>query len=59
METLIFVGFIFIVLFATPWAAIWALNTLFTLGIAYTFNSWLSALILCSIISPTVNVKKN
>lgn len=27
----------------TPWITIWALNTLFNLGIAYTFWTWLAA----------------
>jgi len=29
-----------------PWAVIWAANTLFGLGIAYTFQTWLAVLIL-------------
>lgn len=29
-----------------PLATIWALNTLFALGIVYTFYTWLSVLIL-------------
>lgn len=30
-----------IVIFA-PFATLWSLNTLFNLGIAYTFNTWLA-----------------
>jgi hypothetical protein len=47
------------VIFFTPWVGIWALNTLFGLGIAYTFKTWLAALVLGAIISPTVQVKKS
>lgn len=43
----------------TPLAGIWALNTLFGLGILYTFKTWLAALVLASIISPNVTVKKS
>jgi hypothetical protein len=43
----------------TPFIGIWAVNTLFGLGILYTFKTWLAALILGAIISPTVQVKKN
>lgn len=35
-----------VLLVIMPWAAIWALNTLFGLAIAYTFKTWLAALIL-------------
>jgi hypothetical protein len=42
-----------------PIGGIWALNTLFGLGIAYTFKTWLAALILGAILNPVVNVKKN
>jgi NhaP-type Na+/H+ or K+/H+ antiporter len=35
------------------------LNTLFGLGIFYTFKTWLAALVLGAIISPTVQVKKS
>ena len=31
-----------------PLAFIWALNTLFTLGIPYTFWTWLASLVLTS-----------
>ena len=36
---------VLIVTFA-PFAIIWALNTLFALGIAYTFWTWLATLVL-------------
>lgn len=42
-----------------PFAGIWAVNTLFGTGIAYTFKTWAATAILTSIISPSVTVKKN
>lgn len=47
---------VFVVLFA-PFGTIFMLNTLFSLGLAYTFKTWLAALILNGML--TVNVKKN
>jgi len=41
-----------------PVLAIWSLNTLFGLGIAYTFKTWLAALILSSIVGGS-SVSKN
>lgn len=41
----------------TPYATLWMLNTLFGLGLAYTFKTWCAALILNWML--TVNVKKN
>lgn len=38
-----------------PLAIIWALNTLFGLGIAYTFWTWLAVLVL----SATINSGRN
>lgn len=35
-----------LVLVFVPLIGIWALNTLFSLGIAYTFKTWLAMLIL-------------
>lgn len=34
-----------------PLAAIWSLNTLFTLGISYTWKTWLAALILAGVLN--------
>jgi hypothetical protein len=51
--------FVAIVIFFAPLISIWALNTLFNLSIAYTFKTWLSALVLGSIVSRSVHVKKN
>jgi len=42
-----------------PWVIIWAVNTLFGLGIAYTFWNWLAALVLTTAFGKTsVSVKK-
>jgi hypothetical protein len=34
----------------TPLFAIWALNTLFSLSIPYTLESWAASMVLCSVI---------
>jgi hypothetical protein len=34
-----------------PLAAIWSLNTLFTLTIPYSFDTWLAAFVLSAVIS--------
>lgn len=40
-------GLLFIVgLVLFPFAYIWALNTLFSLGLAYSFNNWVAMVIL-------------
>lgn len=41
----------------TPFGTLFMLNTLFNLGLAYTFKTWVAALILNGMV--TVNVKKN
>jgi hypothetical protein len=56
-EALLF-AIICTIIFFTPFLGIWALNTLFGLSIAYTFKTWLAALILGGIISPTVKTSK-
>lgn len=47
---------VFVFLLA-PFGTIFMLNTLFSLGLAYTLKTWLAALILNGML--TVNVKKN
>lgn len=42
-----------------PFAGIWALNTLFALAIAYTWKTWLAALILILIISQSYPDRDN
>lgn len=41
---------IIMALICIPIAAIWSLNTLFGLGIAYTLKTWAAALVICGII---------
>lgn len=42
-----------------PFAIIWAANTLFGLGIAYTFWTWLAAMIIMGAFGKThVNIRK-
>ena len=40
-----------------PIALIWSLNTLFSLAIPYTLETWLAAFIIPAAIKTTVNVK--
>ena len=43
-----------------PFAIIWAANTLFGLGIAYTFWTWLAAMIIMVAFGKThVNIKRD
>jgi len=42
-----------------PLAAIWAVNTLFGVGIVYTFWTWLAALVLCGIIGGSSASSRN
>jgi len=51
MPVVLLVGIWAIVIILGPFTAIWALNTLFHLGIAYTFKTWLSILILSAMIT--------
>ena len=49
---------IFTLVFLVPFAVIWALNTLFALGIPYTFWTWLAMLVVTGTFGKT-NVKIN
>jgi 1-acyl-sn-glycerol-3-phosphate acyltransferase len=53
----IVLGFI-VLIFLWPLVVIWAVNTLFALGIAYTFWTWLAVLVLTMTFGKT-NVKIN
>jgi hypothetical protein len=44
------VGIVVLCLGFLPLATIWALNTLFGLAIAYTFKTWLAALVLAAVV---------
>lgn len=49
---------IFVLAILWPLVIVWALNTLFGLGIAYTFWNWLAALVLLTAIKARVTAKK-
>jgi len=53
MTTVIFIGIVVLCIVFGPLAVIWALNTLFGLTIAYTFKTWLAALMLAGIVGGT------
>ena len=53
-----FIIILFALVFLVPFAVIWALNTLFVLGIPYTFWTWLAMLIVTGTFGKT-NVKIN
>lgn len=54
-----FVIAVFALLLFWPFALIWAVNTLFGLGIAYTFWTWLAAMIIMAAFGKThVKVEK-
>ena len=56
--TLVFTVILWI--FLWPLAAIWALNTLFALGIGYTFWNWLAMVVLVAFFGKsTVRIKKD
>lgn len=45
---------------AVPLVVIWALNTLFALGIAYTFVNWLATFVLLGVINArAANISSN
>jgi hypothetical protein len=47
-------------IFLWPLAAIWALNTLFAIGIAYTFWNWLAMVVLVAFFGKsTVRINKD
>jgi hypothetical protein len=53
------VALIVALIVAGPLLIIWALNTLFpVLAIAYTWETWLAALILGATVGPSVKVRK-
>jgi hypothetical protein len=50
---------IIVLVIAGPFITIWSLNTLFpALAIEYTFQTWLAAIILGSVIKTTVKTKE-
>ena len=57
--TVFLIFFVVILVLTTPIALIWALNTLFGLGIAYTMKTWAAALILGGAVKSSTNIKKD
>ena len=55
---IMFIIILFALVILVPFAVIWALNTLFALGIPYTFWTWLAMLIVTGTFGKT-NVKIN
>lgn len=53
------IALIVLLVVAGPLLTIWAMNTLFpVLAIPYTVSTWLAALILGALMSPTIKVKR-
>ena len=52
----IVVALLLVIAFA-PFLIIWAMNTLFALGIAYNFWTWLAVIILSSVVNGSKNVR--
>jgi hypothetical protein len=46
----LFIIMVVVLILLFPFATIWALNTLFALGIPYTFWTWLAMLIVNSVV---------
>jgi hypothetical protein len=43
----------------SPLAVVWSLNTLFAMGIAYTWQTWLAVMVLAGAFKSNVSVKKD
>jgi hypothetical protein len=57
---LLIIAAVVALIIAGPLLVIWSLNTLFpALGIAYTLETWVAALILGAAVSPTIKLKKS
>lgn len=53
--TYMFLGLIvvcFVLLF--PFAVVWSLNTLFAVGLSYTWQTWLASFILTAVVSGSI-----
>jgi len=45
------IAFALLVIWLAPLAAIWSVNTLFSMTIPYTFDTWCASLILSGVVS--------
>jgi hypothetical protein len=50
LGTILIILSVLALLFFGPFAIVWALNTLFSLNIAYSWQSWLAVLILAQVL---------
>lgn len=50
-KILLIIAFAVLIFILMPYAAIWALNTLFSLTIPFTFDTWCAAVILSGVVS--------
>lgn len=50
-----FIAVMIVIAFLMPFIVIWSINTLFGLGIAYTFSTYVATLILTNILSGIAN----
>ena len=58
MKLMLIIAVLAVVIVFTPLAVIWALNTLFSLAIAYSFWNWVAVVVLMSVFSGAAsNVK--
>ena len=57
MTTIVLVALVIAIVILIPLAVIWALNTLFNLGIAYNFWTWLAMAVLTGTFGKTDYVK--
>ncbi len=60
-QMVVALGFLSILVFTIlcPFATLWAMNTLFKLGIEYTFWNWLAIVILIITLQTAVNISTN
>ena len=59
MLALILIGIAVLLIVFGPLLAIWSLNTLFGLGIAYTLKTWFAALVLAGIVGVSSAASRN
>jgi len=50
-KILLIIAFAVLIFILMPYAAIWAVNTLFSLTIPFTFDTWCAAVILSGVVS--------
>jgi hypothetical protein len=58
MQYLAIVLLVILIITLGPLLVLWSINTLFGLGIAYTFKNWVATLILSGVFKNTIDYKK-